>query len=112
MSLAGAGVHPTLVTPTTPIERIVASASRCFATKGYAGTTIADIEREAGYSPRAGGIYRHFASKRALLEAVIDAAVADNEAVFQSLPPLTRPTTAEQAAGFATDCASLIDRPN
>lgn len=48
----------------------------CFGEKGYAATTIADIERGAGLSPGAGGTYRHFRSKRAILEAVVDAIVA------------------------------------
>ncbi len=68
-----------------PAARILRAASRCFAHKGYAGTTIADIERGAGYSPRAGGIYRHFPSKRAVLEAVIDAAVAGNESMIDEM---------------------------
>jgi AcrR family transcriptional regulator len=84
----------------SPAGRIVAAASRCFATKGYSGTTIADIEREAGYSPRAGGIYRHFASKQVLLEAVIDAAVTDNEAVFATVEPPPEPVTPASAAEF------------
>jgi AcrR family transcriptional regulator len=54
---------------------VIAAAIQCFASKGYAATKIADIERAAGLSVGAGGTYRHFASKRAILEAVIDAAV-------------------------------------
>ena len=69
----------------SPADRIVAAAARCFARKGYAGTTIAEIEREAGYSPRAGGVYRHFASKRTILEAVIDTAIAGNEAMIEEM---------------------------
>jgi AcrR family transcriptional regulator len=86
--------------PPLPIDRIVAAASRCFATKGYAGTTIADIEEAAGYSPRAGGMYRHFASKHAILEAVIDAAVADNEAVFNAIEAPPEPHTPARIAEF------------
>jgi AcrR family transcriptional regulator len=48
---------------------------KCFGANGYAATTIADIERAAGLSVGAGGTYRHFKSKRAILEAVIDAVV-------------------------------------
>ncbi len=82
--------HTTL--PETPVTRITQAASRCFARKGYSGTAIVDIEREAGYSPGAGGIYRHFASKRAVLEAVIDSAVDTNETMIDemrsaALPP-------------------------
>ena len=97
--------------PVAPADRIVAAASHCFATKGYAGTTIADIEREAGYSPRAGGIYRHFASKKALLEAVIDLAVAENDAFFATTEVPSQPLTAEQAAEFVVrNGLSQLDR--
>ena len=63
-------------------RRILAAAVGCFAAKGYAATTIADIERAAGLSVGAGGTYRHYASKRKILEAVIDAALdAPDEAI-------------------------------
>ncbi len=52
--------------------RILGAAVRCFGAKGYAATKIADIERAAGLSVGAGGTYRHFDSKRAILEAVLD----------------------------------------
>lgn len=57
-------------------RRILAAAVECFAAKGYAATKVADIERAAGLSVGAGGTYRHFASKRAILEAVVDLVVA------------------------------------
>ncbi len=59
-----------------PRRRILGAAIECFASKGYAATTIADIEQAAGLSVGAGGTYRHFESKRAILEAVVDAAVS------------------------------------
>jgi len=52
--------------------RILGAAVECFAAKGYAATKISDIERAAGLSVGAGGTYRHFASKRAILEAIVD----------------------------------------
>jgi AcrR family transcriptional regulator len=48
--------------------RIVAEAMRLFGEQGYQSTTIAVIEAAAGLSPGAGGLYRHFTSKRAVLE--------------------------------------------
>jgi AcrR family transcriptional regulator len=56
----------------TARRRILAAAIQCFAARGYTATTIADIERAAGLSVGAGGTYRHFRSKRDILEAVID----------------------------------------
>src|SRR3954470_22759271 len=50
-------------------DRIVDEAMRLFGERGYAATTIADIEAAAGLSSGAGGLYRHFRSTRALLDA-------------------------------------------
>jgi AcrR family transcriptional regulator len=58
--------------PSSARTRILSAAVECFAAKGYAATKIADIERAAGLSVGAGGTYRHFESKRAILEAVLD----------------------------------------
>lgn len=44
---------------------------RLFGERGYAATTIASIEEAAGLSGGSGSLYRHFASKQALLEAGI-----------------------------------------
>lgn len=44
---------------------------RLFAEQGYRATTVGQIEEAAGLSPRAGGLYKHFASKRELFEAGI-----------------------------------------
>jgi AcrR family transcriptional regulator len=56
-------------TPTS--ERIVEEAMRLFSVKGYKGASIAQIEKAAGLSPGAGGLYRHFESKEAVLAAGI-----------------------------------------
>jgi len=50
----------------TTRERMKEKALRLFVEKGYAGTSIADIERAAGLAPRTGAFYRHFSSKAAL----------------------------------------------
>lgn len=49
-------------------DRIVAAAMELFGRQGYKATTVAQIEAAAGLSAGAGGLYRHFPSKRALLE--------------------------------------------
>lgn len=43
-------------------------AMRLFGEQGYAATTVAQIEAAAGLRAGSGGLYRHFASKRQLLE--------------------------------------------
>lgn len=70
----------------SPAERILAAARSCFAAKGFAGTTVADIEAAAGYQPRTGGVYRHFRSKEAILRAVIDAELAENDTAIIGVP--------------------------
>ena len=46
-----------------------------FGEQGYAGTRVGQIEAAAGLSRGAGGLYRHFPSKRAILEAGISRAL-------------------------------------
>jgi AcrR family transcriptional regulator len=60
-------------------RRVLQAAISCFAAKGYSATKIADIELAAGLTPGAGGTYRHFPTKRAILDAVIDAIVGASD---------------------------------
>src|ERR1700720_3211471 len=53
-------------------DRILDSAMELFGRHGFKGTSIMAIETAAGLSPGAGGIYHHFGSKQALLEAGIE----------------------------------------
>jgi AcrR family transcriptional regulator len=52
-------------------DRLVAAAARLFAEHGYAATSVADIQQACGLTGGSGALYKHFASKRALLEAVV-----------------------------------------
>jgi AcrR family transcriptional regulator len=85
-----------------PKARIVAAALSCFAAKGYSATTIAEIETAAGLSPGAGGTYRHFKSKRAILDAVIDGVVAQDDDVLAPAPTSLK--------GAARDALANMDR--
>ncbi|RFU38625.1 TetR/AcrR family transcriptional regulator [Actinomadura logoneensis] len=49
----------------------MAESLRLFADRGYAATSVAEIEAAAGLSPGAGGLYRHFRSKEEVLSAAI-----------------------------------------
>lgn len=51
-------------------SRLKEAAHALFLEQGYGATTIAQIENDAGLAPRAGGFYRHFPSKEALLVAI------------------------------------------
>jgi AcrR family transcriptional regulator len=61
----------TAVSESTTRERIVAAALDLFARQGYHGTSVGEIERAAGLSPRSGALYKHFPSKEAVLEAAM-----------------------------------------
>jgi AcrR family transcriptional regulator len=53
-------------------ERLVTEAMRLFSTKGYEATSVSQIEAAAGLAAGSGALYKHFESKRALLNAGID----------------------------------------
>ena len=49
---------------TSTKERIIDEAMRLFGEQGYKGTSVIQIEKAAGLTPGAGGIYHHFSSKK------------------------------------------------
>ena len=53
-------------------ERILGAAVELFGRQGYHGTSVGEIETAAGLVPRSGGLYKHFPSKAALLQAAIE----------------------------------------
>jgi len=62
-------------------ERILDVAMELFGQYGYKGTSIVAIEKAAGLTPGAGGIYHHFATKQALLTAGIERHLARLDAL-------------------------------
>src|SRR3954453_19341647 len=70
-------------------ERLLDEGVRLFAAKGFRETTVGEVEAAAGLEPRRGALYRHFASKEALLEAALEQhlqVVADAGAAVENLP--------------------------
>src|SRR5215510_13159753 len=55
-------------------QRILVEATRCFAARGFAGTTTRELAAGAGVTEAA--LYRYFPSKEALYSALIDAKMA------------------------------------
>jgi AcrR family transcriptional regulator len=53
-------------------ERILDAAMHLFGEHGFRGTSVAAIERAAGLTPGAGGLYHHFRSKDAVLAAGLE----------------------------------------
>lgn len=66
-------------TPTR--ERIIDAAMRLFGENGYRGTSVAQIEKAAGLTPGAGGLYHHFRTKEAVLRAGIERHLARLDAL-------------------------------
>ncbi|MEV4018607.1 TetR/AcrR family transcriptional regulator [Nonomuraea angiospora] len=78
-------------TPGVTRQRLIDEAVRLFSTRGYAETSVADIQAACGLTTGSGALYKHFPSKRALLE----------EAVRQNMEAVARraaAATAEQPA--------------
>jgi AcrR family transcriptional regulator len=59
-------------TSTATRERLLDAAMQLFGEHGFRGTSVAAIERAAGLTPGAGGLYHHFPSKDAVLEAGLE----------------------------------------
>jgi AcrR family transcriptional regulator len=52
----------------TTRDRLLDAAIALFARQGYASTSVADIQQACGLSPGSGALYKHFPSKKALLQ--------------------------------------------
>jgi AcrR family transcriptional regulator len=64
---------------------------RLFGERGYDATSVAEIERSAGLTPGAGGLFHHFRTKEDVLVAGIERHLRRLEAVRQirgAVPPL------------------------
>lgn len=81
-------------------ERLVEVAMRLFGERGYAATTVAQIEAAAGLSPGAGGLYAHFRSKEALLHAALESILTPADELMSQMAtdsPAPMPTPREGA---------------
>lgn len=62
-------------------ERILRSAAKAIRREGYAGTSVADVMKDAGLTH--GGFYAHFPSREAMLAEALDQAGAESlESLF------------------------------
>ncbi|RLV56690.1 TetR/AcrR family transcriptional regulator [Aeromicrobium phragmitis] len=80
-----------------------------FAQQGYAATSVGAIEKAAGLAPRRGAMYRHFPSKQALLEAVLDEHVAAVRASGDLAPLVSHLPLAEQLRQMAELMLALME---
>lgn len=70
-------------------ERILQAASRAIRRSGYAGTSVADIMREAGLTH--GGFYAHFASREAMLAEAADRAGSETVTLLEQFASAAPP---------------------
>jgi AcrR family transcriptional regulator len=85
--------------------QILEAAIRCFADKGYSGTTVDDIAALTGLSK--GAIYHHFHSKREILLAVFEKWSADLLARWRSIGDQSSPLQA--LSRDAQEALALVD---
>lgn len=58
-------------------DEMIDTGMRLFAERGFAATTVADIQTACGLTAGSGALYKHFASKLAVLEAGVHRYVTD-----------------------------------
>lgn len=83
---------------------------RLFAQQGYARTSIAQIEKTVGLRPGSGGLYRHFASKEAILEAGIASALSASDEARAAVDRLPRDDQRGALKLVAKASLRLLDR--
>lgn len=77
-------------------DRILAEAERLFRHYGYAKTTVADIASVCGMSPS--NVYRFFASKSAINEAICSRIIKDSEVSLREIVKRSAPASERLAA--------------
>jgi AcrR family transcriptional regulator len=96
-------------------ERLLAAATELFATKGYERTTVGEIQEAAGLTFGSGALYKHFASKEAVLTEVIERFVEharEGRSLLGSLDEVAIPDAlaaiaTNAMASFAADADAL-----
>jgi AcrR family transcriptional regulator len=91
-------------------DRIVDEGLRLFAENGFQGTTVGEIERRAGLTPRAGALYKHFPSKEAVLEAAFERHVAELEAISSAIDLMPLGDLRAELTLLARSSLQLLER--
>lgn len=64
-------------------HRVLDAAKACFVRSGFQGASMQEICAEAGMSP--GAVYRYFASKEAIIEAICEADRREDARIFEAV---------------------------
>lgn len=96
-------------------DRLLDVALELFASRGYAATSTAEIQKASGMSPGSGALYRHFRSKNEVLRAALRRGLdrmRDSPAWRQATTPADRldalTRVAEAAHQTVTENADLV----
>lgn len=73
------------------VRRILDAAKTCFVRHGFQGASMQQVCAEAGMSP--GALYRYFASKEAIIEAICEADRREDAGLFETV--LSNPDVVE-----------------
>jgi AcrR family transcriptional regulator len=100
---------------TSSRDRLLDTALALFASRGYAATSTAEIQKACGMSPGSGALYRHFRSKSDVLRAALRHGL-DRMRTSQAWRQATTPTerldalasVAEAAQRTVADNADLV----
>jgi AcrR family transcriptional regulator len=100
---------------TSSRDRLLDTALALFASRGYAATSTAEIQKACGMSPGSGALYRHFRSKSDVLRAALRRGL-DRMRTSQAWRQATTPTerldalasVAQAAQQTITDNADLV----
>ncbi|WP_237232912.1 TetR/AcrR family transcriptional regulator [Rothia nasisuis] len=91
-------------------SQIVEAATACFARRGYAAISMADVIKESGMS--SGSIYSHFSSKEEILRAAIDLNVSFLEEAIRAVSKRAdAPVTPRQIFDLIAAGAIVSSRP-
>lgn len=90
-------------------SRLLEGMARAVAGKGYAGTTIADVVREAGVSRRT--FYEHFGDKATCLVALYEAASHNALKVLRAALDPAQPWDAQVEQALAAYLGCLASNP-
>lgn len=84
-------------------DRILTESLALFATQGFEGTDIVEIEEAVGLTPGSGGFYRHFKNKEDVLWAAVDAEIERVKKHYRALAATNEPADPGTAVGHRVE---------
>ncbi len=95
------GNHPTR-------DRLLEAGMALIAERGFNGVSVGEIEAAVGLAPRRGALYKHFPSKRALVEAAMEERIAGVVDLSEAVVWFASPEALADAAGSLRLIAHVV----